>query len=278
MLDGSISGGASNVLVYATSNRRHMLPEYFSENLETRHVGEEVHPGESIEEKISLSERFGLWISFYPFGQDDYLAAVAGWLAHSAQTADNARDAHTHAGSAAVGAGAQPRNQCRVAWLCQFRRRTPLGALSAEIVRVAAAVLLRSAARCLAPWKKGLRRLLNSGRQARSHESPREALNRELREKLASSSARFAVAHPGIRVPTRMSNCTALFLLREGELVGHDGQTFEWQAPGRYTVAPLLPANTRILTALELPRSRDLHGRRRRRDVQAGGARWRWPR
>ena len=82
VLDGSIAGTAGNVLVYATSNRRHLLPEYMSENLETRHVGEEVHPGESVEEKISLSERFGLWVSFYPFAQDDYLAAVDGWLAH----------------------------------------------------------------------------------------------------------------------------------------------------------------------------------------------------
>jgi predicted AAA+ superfamily ATPase len=82
MLDGSIAGASSNVLIYATSNRRHLLPEYFAENLETRHVGEEVHPGESVEEKISLSERFGLWISFYPFAQDDYLAAAHGWLAH----------------------------------------------------------------------------------------------------------------------------------------------------------------------------------------------------
>jgi predicted AAA+ superfamily ATPase len=80
MLDGTIAAPASNVLIYATSNRRHLLPEYFSENLETRHVGEEVHPGESVEEKISLSERFGLWISFYPFSQDDYLAAVDRWL------------------------------------------------------------------------------------------------------------------------------------------------------------------------------------------------------
>jgi len=80
MLDGTIAAAASNVLIYATSNRRHLLPEYMSENLETKHVGEEVHPGESVEEKISLSERFGLWISFYPFSQDDYLAAVAGWL------------------------------------------------------------------------------------------------------------------------------------------------------------------------------------------------------
>jgi predicted AAA+ superfamily ATPase len=80
MLDGTIAAPSSNVVIYATSNRRHLLPEYFSENLETRHVGEEVHPGESVEEKISLSERFGLWISFYPFSQDEYLAAVESWL------------------------------------------------------------------------------------------------------------------------------------------------------------------------------------------------------
>jgi predicted AAA+ superfamily ATPase len=80
MLDGSIAAPSMNVLIYATSNRRHLIPEYFAENLETRHVGEEVHPGESVEEKISLSERFGLWISFYPFTQDDYLAAVDRWL------------------------------------------------------------------------------------------------------------------------------------------------------------------------------------------------------
>jgi len=80
MLDGTIAASSANVLIYATSNRRHLLPEYFSENLETKHVGDEVHPGESVEEKISLSERFGLWISFYPFSQDDYLAAMASWL------------------------------------------------------------------------------------------------------------------------------------------------------------------------------------------------------
>jgi len=121
MLDGSISGGASNVLVYATSNRRHMLPEYFSENLETRHVGEEVHPGESIEEKISLSERFGLWISFYPFGQDDYLAAVAGWLAHfGVKPPANARDTHVRTQEALQWALARGSRSGRVAW--QFAR------------------------------------------------------------------------------------------------------------------------------------------------------------
>jgi uncharacterized protein len=81
ILDGSISQSSDNVLIYATSNRRHLLPEYMNENLTYQHTEDgEVHPGEVIEEKISLSERFGLWISFYPFSQDEYLAIVAQWL------------------------------------------------------------------------------------------------------------------------------------------------------------------------------------------------------
>lgn len=80
VLDGSISAAPDNVLIYATSNRRHLMPEYFSENLETKRVNDEIHPGEAIEEKISLSERFGLWISFYPFSQDDYLNIAYHWL------------------------------------------------------------------------------------------------------------------------------------------------------------------------------------------------------
>ncbi len=82
VLDGSISAASENVLVYATSNRRHLMPEYMRENLEYQHVGEEIHPGETSEEKISLSERFGLWVSFWPFTQDEYLAIVDHWLAH----------------------------------------------------------------------------------------------------------------------------------------------------------------------------------------------------
>ena len=81
-LDGSISTASENLLIYATSNRRHLMPEYMQENLETKYIGEEVHPSETIEEKISLSERFGLWVSFYPFTQDEYLAIVAHWLGH----------------------------------------------------------------------------------------------------------------------------------------------------------------------------------------------------
>jgi len=117
MLDGSIAGGSANLLIYATSNRRHMLPEYFSENLETRHVGEEVHPGETVEEKISLSERFGLWISFYPFGQDDYLAAVTGWLAHfGVKAPGSARDAHVRTQEALQWALGRGSRSGRVAW------------------------------------------------------------------------------------------------------------------------------------------------------------------
>ena len=81
VLDGSVAGMPENLLLYATSNRRHLMPEYMAENLEAQHVGEEIHPGEGVEEKISLSERFGLWLSFYPFNQDHYLAICAHWLA-----------------------------------------------------------------------------------------------------------------------------------------------------------------------------------------------------
>ncbi len=81
VLDGSVAQASDNVLIYATSNRRHLLPEYMKENLSYQHTEDgEVHPGEVIEEKISLSERFGLWISFYPFTQNEYLAIVAQWL------------------------------------------------------------------------------------------------------------------------------------------------------------------------------------------------------
>jgi hypothetical protein len=81
-LDGSISTTSDNLQIYATSNRRHLMPEYMEENLATKYIGEEIHPGETVEEKISLSERFGLWVSFYPFDQDEYLAIAAHWMRH----------------------------------------------------------------------------------------------------------------------------------------------------------------------------------------------------
>jgi predicted AAA+ superfamily ATPase len=89
ILDGSIAAATPNVLIYATSNRRHLLPEYMTENLTYTHTADgEVHPGEVVEEKISLSERFGLWVSFYPFSQDEYLTIVAQWLTSFDVTAE----------------------------------------------------------------------------------------------------------------------------------------------------------------------------------------------
>ena len=80
-LDGSVAAPPDNLLIYATSNRRHLLPEYFSENAQAQVVDGEIHHGEAVEEKISLSERFGLWLSFHPFDQQRYLDICAGWIA-----------------------------------------------------------------------------------------------------------------------------------------------------------------------------------------------------
>ncbi|MGC3962705.1 MAG: ATP-binding protein [Rhodocyclaceae bacterium] len=80
VLDGSFAAVPDNVLIYATSNRRHLMPEYHSENLAGHRNDEEIHPGEAVEEKVSLSERFGLWLSFYPFSQQEYLDIVRHWL------------------------------------------------------------------------------------------------------------------------------------------------------------------------------------------------------
>ena len=94
-LDGSIAAGASNLLVYATSNRRHLMPESMEENLAGTYDAQgDLHPAETVEEKISLSERFGLWLSFRSFRQDDYLEIVAHWLRHfglAAQDVEAAR-------------------------------------------------------------------------------------------------------------------------------------------------------------------------------------------
>ncbi len=87
-LDGSLAGPTDNVLIYATSNRRHLMPEYMVENLETRYLGGEVHPGEAVEEKVSLSDRFGVWVSFYGMDQDTYLAIARHWAAALGATID----------------------------------------------------------------------------------------------------------------------------------------------------------------------------------------------
>jgi uncharacterized protein len=89
-LDGTIAGSAENLLIYATSNRRHLMPEFMDENLEARHVDGEIHPGETTEEKISLSERFGIWLSFYPFDQEEYVDIASHWVESLGGKADEA--------------------------------------------------------------------------------------------------------------------------------------------------------------------------------------------
>jgi predicted AAA+ superfamily ATPase len=117
-LDGSIAAQSDNVLIYATSNRRHLLPEYMSDNESYKHMPDgEIHPGEVVEEKISLSERFGLWVSFYPFKQDDYLTIVGHWLKHFGC---NEAEIEAARGEALVWALERGSRSGRVAW--QFAR------------------------------------------------------------------------------------------------------------------------------------------------------------
>ncbi|MGE5465814.1 MAG: ATP-binding protein [Ignavibacteria bacterium] len=117
-LDGSIAGTPDNLLIYATSNRRHLMPEFMGENLEVQRGGDgEIHPGETTEEKVSLSERFGLWLSFYPFDQDHYLAICQHWLLEFGLTEKQADAARQEALQWALMRGAR---SGRIAW--QFAR------------------------------------------------------------------------------------------------------------------------------------------------------------
>lgn len=113
-LDGSIAAQSDNVLIYATSNRRHLMPERMSDNATYTHTEDgDLHPGETVEEKISLSERFGLWVSFYPFRQDDYLDIVAYWLGHFGCDARQVQEAEADALRWALQRGSR---SGRVAW------------------------------------------------------------------------------------------------------------------------------------------------------------------
>lgn len=116
-LDGSLVAFSDNLLIYATSNRRHLMPEYFEENLAAQRVGEEVHQAEVVEEKISLSERFGMWVSFYPFSQDEYLDIVSHWLGHFGLSAGLDEKVRQEALQWAIQRGSR---SGRVAW--QFAR------------------------------------------------------------------------------------------------------------------------------------------------------------
>ena len=117
VLDGSLAACPDNVLIYATSNRRHLMPEFHADNLATTRVGDEIHPGEAVEEKISLSERFGLWVSFWPFSQDEYLDVVEHWLGEFGVDAAAQEEARQSALQWALMRGSR---SGRVAW--QFAR------------------------------------------------------------------------------------------------------------------------------------------------------------
>lgn len=114
-LDGSLAGPSDNVLIYATGNRRHLMPEFMAENLETRHLGGEVHPGEATEEKVSLSDRFGIWVSFHAMDQASYLAIARHWAAQLGAPVDGSFEREALQWS--LGRGAR---NGRVAW--QFAR------------------------------------------------------------------------------------------------------------------------------------------------------------
>lgn len=116
-LDGSIAAQSDNLLIYATSNRRHLMPEYMEENAATRHVGTEVHPDEAVEEKVSLSDRFGLWVSFYPFSQDEYLAIADHWVTQLGALKGTQEERHRAALQWSLARGSR---SGRVAW--QFAR------------------------------------------------------------------------------------------------------------------------------------------------------------
>ncbi len=122
VLDGGLSVRADNVLVYATSNRRHLMPEAIADNDIHLNTNGEIHPQETTEEKVSLSDRFGLWLHFYPFSQDDYLAAVESWLADAGIIFDESAKR-----AALQWSGARGNRSGRVAWqfVCDWAGRLP---------------------------------------------------------------------------------------------------------------------------------------------------------
>ena len=214
VLDGSVAATPDNVLIYATSNRRHLMPEYMRENLETKYVGDEIHPGESVEEKISLSERFGLWVSFYPFDQDEYLTIVRYWLGQYGVDVTAKRRAAKRCNgrcSAARAAGASPRSSRATgpvgtasvrARLDPCRPLNPTSmttAATARPVEVAAAVILRPDGRFLLAQRPAGKVYAGywefPGGKVEPGEPARAALKRELHEELGIEVTR---AYPWI--------------------------------------------------------------------------------
>ncbi len=259
VLDGSLAAVPDNVLIYATSNRRHLMPEYLQENLETRHVGGEIHPGEAVEEKISLSERFGLWLSFYPFDQDAvprYRQSLAARVRCGAQ-----RDRQGARRGAAMGAAARLAQRARSLAvrprLLGSPRRAERG--MKERVEVAAAILTRPDGSVLlgqrppSTFYGGYWEF--PGGKIEPGESPRRALARELAEELG---IRVTRAYPWlVRDHTYPHAQVRLHFFRvvawEGAIRDIEHTALAWEQPGAFNVGPMLPANGPLLRALALP-------------------------
>ena len=260
-LDGSIAAQSDNVLIYATSNRRHLLPEYMSDNETYKHTSDgEIHPGEVVEEKISLSERFGLWVSFYPFKQDEYLAIVAHWLRHF-----GCDDAGVEAarGDALVWALERGSRSGRVAW--QFARdwsgRKTLGMSDARRrERAPRPHGDRSRGRRAGAAGRALSAGAAAGGQAvwgywefpggklEAGETVEAALARELHEELGidvqASHLWHTLEHDYPHAYVRLYFCKVTQW--SGEPHGREGQAFVWQTLPA-DVAPLLPATIPVL-------------------------------
>jgi thiamine-phosphate diphosphorylase len=286
-LDGSIAAQSDNVLIYATSNRRHLMPEYMRENLDAKHQEDgEIHPGETTEEKISLSERFGLWVSFYPFRQDDYLAIAAHWLGRFGCGQPEIEAARGDALRFALERGSR---SGRVAW--QFakdwagshasrrdagrpRAGGPVpraqgvsgdapaqGAAPAPVTltEVAVGVVQRADGAVLfgerVPGKPYPGWWELPGGKLEPGETVEQALARELHEELGLT---VHASHPWVVREHAYPHATVRLHFQrvwdfDGEPQSREGQRFAWRQPDAIDLSPLLPASIPVLAWLRLP-------------------------
>ena len=273
MLDGTIAAAAANLLIYATSNRRHLMPEYFSENLETKHLGGEVHPGESVEEKISLSERFGpvgVVLSVQPGRLPRCRRVVAGRVRRR-RTEIVARNGGPHPRSGAIRAAARLEERPRCVAIRQELRPAPRRpapkAVSKTLLHVAAAIIVRPDGRVLLAQRPAGKAYAGywefPGGKLEQGETSRAALDRELHEELGLTVRRAA---PWLVQQFRYPHAHVLlhfFRVFEwdGEPVGHDGQAFVWQiAGGLLGAAAAAGEHVRAARIVAAVRVRHQHG------------------
>ena len=279
-LDGSVAAPSENVLIYATSNRRHLMPEYMRENLDAKYQEDgEIHPGETVEEKISLSERFGLWLSFYPFRQDDYLAIVAHWLvALVPSSPDRSRTQRGAAvrsatgvalgtGCLAVRAGlggpprhrpilrrsrgrARQRGSARASAMnaAASSPRVAVPAASASIIDVAVGVLIRADGAVLFGQRPAGKPYAGwwefPGGKLEAGESVEQALARELHEELGIvvHESRPWVVREHVYPHAHVRLSFQRIVSWSGEPRPREAQALAWRHPTAIDLAPLLPA------------------------------------